>query len=439
MLLLLVALWGAQAVAPQRTTVADKAQAVVGQMAAGDFAAIEAQYDDKMKAALPPGRLAATWATLISQVGALQQQVSAREQDMGAVRVGIVTCQFERARLHVQVAFGADGRISGLSIRPIASSAPYTTPPYADPASFGETDMTVGSGEWALPATLTLPKGEGPFPIVILVHGSGPNDRDETVGGSKPFKDLAGGLASRGIAVLRYDKRTKVHGPRMAALKNITVREEVVDDVLAAVAAARANPKIDPKRLFVLGHSLGGMLIPRIGSADPALAGLIVMAGPARPLEDAIVEQTKYLAMADGTISPDEQKQIDEMTKLQADVRALTPADAETDRKLFNTPASYWLDLRGYDPPSAAAKLNQPVLVIQGGRDYQVTPDEFARWKRALASKKNATFHLYPTLNHLFIAGEGKSLPAEYDRAGHVDGQVVDDIAKWIAAVSSRQ
>jgi fermentation-respiration switch protein FrsA (DUF1100 family) len=191
--------------------------------------------------------------------------------------------------------------------------------------------------------------------------------------------------------------------------------------------------------VFVLGHSLGGMLIPRIGSADPALAGLIVMAGPARPLEDAIVEQTKYLAMADGTISPDEQKQIDEMTKLQADVRALTPADAETDRKLFNTPASYWLDLRGYDPPSAAAKLNQPVLVIQGGRDYQVTPDEFARWKQALASKKNATFHLYPTLNHLFIAGEGKSLPAEYDRAGHVDGQVVDDIAKWIAAVSSKQ
>jgi dienelactone hydrolase len=435
MVLLLIALWGAQSAAPQQRTAADRAQAVVAQLAAGDFAAVEAQFDDKVKAALPPGRLAATWGTLTAQVGALQKQVSVRAQDMGAVRVGIVTCQFERATLHVQVAFGADGRISGLAIRPVAPSVPYTAPPYADPASFDESGVTVGSGEWALPGTLTLPKGEGPFPVVVLVHGSGPSDRDETVGANKPFKDLALGLASRGVAVLRYDKRTKVHGAAMAALKDLTVKQEVIDDVIAAIAAVRANARVDPTRVFVLGHSLGGMLIPRVGAADASLAGLIVMAGAARPLEDAIVEQTKYLAMADGRVSPDEQRRVEEATKLQADVKALTAADAASDRKLFNTPASYWLDLRGYDPPAAAVQLTQPMLILQGGRDYQVTPEEFARWKQALEKRPNASFHLYPALNHLFIAGEGKSLPEEYDKAGHVDQQVIDDIAAWVRSL----
>jgi len=186
------------------------------------------------------------------------------------------------------------------------------------------------------------------------VHGSGPNDRDETIGANKPFKDLATGLGSRGIAVLRYDKRTRVHRAKVAALTDFTVHEEVIHDVLEAVRALRAQPRIDSARVVVLGHSLGGMLIPRIGTADPAIAGLIVLAGAARPLEEAIVAQTRYLAEADGTISAEEQQGIDRAAALAETVRALKPEDAKRGRMLSGAPASYWLDLRGYDPPSSA-------------------------------------------------------------------------------------
>ena len=166
---------------------------------------------------------------------------------------------------------------------------------------------------------------------------------------------------------------------------------------------------------------------------------MTVMAGPARSLEQAILDQSKYLAMADGTISPDEQKGIDDAQKAFDEIRALTPADAAAHKIVEHAPASYWLDLRGYDPPAAAKALTQPMLVIQGERDYQVTMDEFARWRAALAGRKNVTFKSYPALNHLFIAGTGKSLPAEYSTPGHVAQEAVDDIGAWIKLVGSRQ
>jgi dienelactone hydrolase len=433
--LTMMAITQAPAPAAKAQTPAARAQAVVQQLMAGQFAAIEAQFTDQMKKALPEGRLATTWSGLTVQVGAFQKQSDTREEETGGLHIGIVTCAFERATLDVRVVFDQDGRIAGLLIRPTAgAAAPYALPSYADPASFTERDVTVGSGEWTLPGTLTLPKGDGPFAAVVLIHGSGPNDRDETVAANKPFRDLAAGLASRGVAVLRFDKRTSVYGARMAAAPELTVKEEVVDDALAAVAAARASPRIDRTRVFVLGHSLGGMLIPRIGSADPSIAGLIVMAGAARPLEQAMLEQLQYLAMADGTVSPDEQKAIDDARQTAGTVRALTPADAVAHRMISGAPASYWLDLRGYDPPSAAKLLTQPVLVLQGERDYQVTMDEFARWKAALRSKPGVTFKSYPALNHLMIPGTGRSLPAEYNTPGHVAQDVVDDIASWVAA-----
>ena len=407
------------------------AAAVIAAMTASDFAKVEADFDDKMKGALPPGRLKMMWEGVVGQLGALKAcGGDVRVRAIADKQMVITPCVFERATLDVQFAFDTANHISGFSMRP--AGGPYVPPSYATSAAYAESEITIGSGEWALPGTLTMPVGAGPFPGIVLVHGSGPGDRDQTNGPNKPFKDLALGLASRGIAVLRYDKRTKVYGARMAGLSGMTVKDEVIDDALAAASLLRSQPRIDPARVFVLGHSLGGMLIPRVAAADLSLAGVVVLAGPTRQLDRAILEQTKYLANADGTVTADEQKGIDDAQKLVDGVAALTASAAANAPRIGNAPPSYWLDLRGYDPPAVARGQRVPMLILQGERDYQVTMDDFARWKAALGERRDVTFRSYPALNHMFMAGTGKSLPAEYLNASHVSEDVVTDIAAWI-------
>jgi dipeptidyl aminopeptidase/acylaminoacyl peptidase len=245
----------------------------------------------------------------------------------------------------------------------------------------------------------------------VLVHGSGPNDRDETLGPNKPFRDLAWGLADRGIAVLRYEKRTRQYAGKMAGNRNLTVREETTEDAILAAALLRSHGRIDPKRIFVLGHSLGGTLAPRIAAEDRSLAGLIILAGATRPFVDVAREQLAYLAsLAPGTIDPDEG-----LTRLRR-----------------SAPEAYWRDLDAYRPAQTAAALTIPMLILQGERDYQVTLADLKGWRDALGGRANVMIKSYPTLNHLFLPGEGKSTPPEYERAGHIPEFVLDEIADWI-------
>ncbi len=396
------------------------------------FATAVEQFDDAMKTALPEPKLAETWTAVLTQAGPFKQAGSARVEKRSAFTVVIVTCDFQNAAVDVSIVFDQQKRVAGLFFAPAKKVVDYAAPAYVKLDAFREKEATVGAGEWALPATLTIPVGAGPFPAVVLLHGSGPNDRDETVGANKPFKDLAWGLASRGIAVLRYEKRTKQYSAKIVSVPNLTAKEEVIDDALAAVELLRKTEGIDAKRIFVLGHSLGGMFVPRIGRLDPNIAGLIALAGATRPLEDVIPEQLAYLFSLDGSVSPEEQKQIDEAKEQAAKVKSIKPEDAGTTTLILGAPASYWLDLRGYDPAEVAKGLKQPMLILQGERDYQVTMEDFKRWNAALAGKKNVTLKSYPGLNHLFIAGTNRSTPLEYEQPGHVDEHVIEDIASWI-------
>lgn len=309
------------------------------------------------------------------------------------------------------------------------SSAPNADAP---PEGVGQRDVTVGADGWPLPGLLTLPDGDGPFPAVVFVHGSGPHDADETIFGSKPFRDLAHGLAARGIAGVRYVKRSKEHGARlMREHAEITVEQETIADAVAAVRWLRAQPQVDPGRVFVLGHSLGAMLAPRIGRAAPEAAGLILLAANARPLEDLVIEQVRYLAPSQGITDA----QIAEFEAQRDRVKALARGDAVDGPLLLNVPASYWRDLSAYDPVAVAKSLGRPMLILQGERDYQVTMADFALWKKALGDRPNVMVKSYPALNHLFVAGEGPSLPIEYLKPGHVDAGVIADIAQWIGIV----
>lgn len=408
-----------------------KARAFIEVLSKRDFASAVAQFDDTMKSAMPQAKLEETWNALVAQTGNFKEQGKARTEARSGYMMVFVTCDFEKTKLDIRVVFDQSNRIAGLFFGP-PTNIDYSAPAYVKSETFREKEVLVGEGEWALPATLSFPVGTGPFPAVVLVHGSGPQDRDETVSVNKPFRDLAGGLASNGIAVLRYEKRTLHHAAKLGSIKSFTVKEETIDDALAAVALLRKSDGIDAKRIFVLGHSLGGMLIPRIGKLDPGLAGLISLAGVTRHLEDVIPEQYSYIFSLDGSISKEEQQKIDQAKQQQAEVKALKPSDSSSAKAVFGAPVSYWLDLADYDPPQLAKTLKQPLLILQGERDYQVTMVDFNRWKAALADKKNATLKSYPELNHLFMTGTGKSTPGDYDQVGHVDGRVIEDIAAWI-------
>lgn len=414
-----------------------RAKQLVDALQKKDYAAAATHFSDKLKKLLPGDALAKVWGQVIGAVGELKKSGAARPEKVDGEQLVFVPCEFAKGKFDLRVTFDKEGRITGFNLQPPKSTAISKPPPYVRADAFTEVEVTIGAdSDWPLPGTLSVPKGKGPFAVVVLVHGSGPHDRDETIGPSKPFRDLAQGLASQGVAVLRYVKRTQRHGAKMMEkTPALTVKEEVTDDVTAAVALLRSRKEIDPARVFVLGHSLGGYVAPRIAAADPRLAGIIVMGGNSRPLEDLLEEQYPYLWGLEGK-TPDEVKKLLEGLKAKtARVRAKDlPADAPAKDLPLGLPASYWRDLRGYDPAATAAKLKQPVLVLQGGRDYQVTMTDFEGWKKALTAHKDATLKSYPTLHHLFIEGKGKgkATPAEYAVPGHVAKEVVDDVAAWV-------
>jgi dienelactone hydrolase len=419
----------------------DTAQQIVTQLAQGDFAAVEQRLADRIKPFIPVGRLQATWQGLEQQFGAFQEQgkTSAVQTPQGLVQV--VTCVFERASLDVNIVLNDAGEIIGLTVTPVGTvqrqaNATYEPPSYAHPERFQEHEVQIGHGRWVLPGTVSIPQGDGPFAAVLLVHGSGPQDRDETLPPNKPFRDLAWGLASQGIAVLRYEKRTKVYAAQMnRELGTLTVKEEVIDDALEAVALLRARPEIEAQQIFVLGHSLGGFLAPRIGAADPQIRGLIILAGSARPFEDVILDQMTYvlsLSMPDPEVRQQQLAVLKQQVELVKDPQRLPTAKA-SDLPL-NVPAAYWLDLNAYHPEQVAQTLKQPMLFLLGGSDYQVTREDFRIWQEALGGRDDVQFILYPGLSHLFMPVEGgqKATPATYAVAGHVAEEVVNEIGSWI-------
>jgi dienelactone hydrolase len=309
--------------------------------------------------------------------------------------------------------------------------APSSTPGL--PKDVVERAVIVGTGEWALEGTLSLPPGKSPFPAAILVHGSGPGDRDETIGLNKPFRDIAWGLAARGIAVLRFDKRTRVYGARMEK-RNIapTIKSETLDDALLAAERLRQQPEVDPKRLYIIGHSMGASLAPWIGNAVQA-AGVVMIAGSPRKPGEMIADQAAFV-LNDPKSSEDQKREAREIASEAEKLRQL-PSDETA--IVLGRPVSYWRFWDGYDLVRELRKSGRPILILQGGRDYQVTARDFEPLRTAVEGIKAVTTKTYPTLNHLLQEGEGVSTPKEYGEPKPVAACIIEDIAAWIKSRGS--
>ncbi len=410
----------------------DAADAFLDRMVNGQFDEARGQFDSPMNSAMPDDALKNTWEMFTAQTGPFIEIVDVRREIAGMFHIRLFTCKFERSFQTIKIVVNNAMEVSGLFFLP--PPADDSPPPYANADSFSESDVEIGTGEWVLPGTLTMPNGDGPFPAVVLVHGSGPQDRDETIGANKPFRDLAWGLASRGVAVLRYEKRTKQYQSKLLDVPHdFTMNDETVDDAAAAVNTLRFTPKIDNQNINVIGHSLGGTLAPRIAKKNSAITGLIILAGSTRPLGDILLEQLEYVFGLDGKIAKAEQQALEKTRDQVAMMHDPNLTDATPSHQLpFGVPAAYWLDFRAYEPVETAASLDIPMLILQGGRDYQVTEKDFEGWKAGLADSGRVTFKLLPNLNHIFMPGQGKSKPNEYAIAGHVDLAVIELIAEWV-------
>ncbi|SDK60099.1 alpha/beta hydrolase [Nonomuraea jiangxiensis] len=407
---------------------------------AGRFAEIRDMFAPNLRTMLAPESLQAAWTAglaahgPVTTVGAPVSERAGAGPDGTLVRIPVAFAQGEAA---VLVTVTNTGRLAGIQLAPAEAAQPappWQPPGYADPRAFTEQDVTVSAGGLAVPGTLTVPATPGPHPAVLLLPGSGPLDRDSTIGRNKPFKDLAWGLAGQGVVVARFDKVTYAHGGQFARIPGYTVDDEYVHHSVAALRLLREHDAVDPARVFVLGHSLGGTVAPRVAAAEPAVAGLVILAGGAQPLHWAAVRQIRYLASLDPGTAAASQPVLDAMTEQArlVDSPDLSPATPAGDLP-FNVPAPYWLALRDYDPAAAAAKLGKPMLILQGGRDYQATvADDLSRWRDGLAGRPDVTIRVHDAGNHLFFSGAGPSKPSEYESAQHVDPAVVTDIATWL-------
>ena len=439
LLLLLLLCGGGCSLYAQSADALLRAERIYQWLVSNQADSIHAALNTELQAQLSPANFNGMLAQVEKQMGPLQQAGEWQTAEIGGHAMYYRDLQFERYRLSFLLSFDADGRLNTIRLMP--AREPATAAPVAyDSTQVVESSVTVETDGFRLPALFTLPRAvavsaaaDVEVPCVVLVHGSGPNDCDETVGPNKPFRDLAWGLAERGIATLRYYKRTNIYAERCVPEGRVLDYDtEVVDDAVSAVKLAGTLPHVAADSIYVLGHSLGGTLAPRIAERLPELCGLIMLAGLARPLEDAYAEQVAYLLSLTGHTA-DARQQLDEVHRQVAQVKRIgTAGGSDSISLLLNLPLSYWKLANTYRPVAVAARLSLPMLILQGERDYQVTMQDFGLWRSGLLRCPNAYFKSYPRLNHLFQEGKGKSTPLEYQQASPIPTYVMDDIAGFV-------
>lgn len=407
-----------------------KANSFFNLLEEGKYDTAHQYFDVAEQTKITPENLEKLWTGIKQKLGKVEYLDAVQSKVEGEFFTVILKGKFERDEQRFVLVFNKAEKLVGLFMPP--NEIAYTKPFYADTNLYIEKNVYLKSGTHNLAAVITIPKNKTNFPIVVLVHGSGPGDMDETIGPNKPFKDLAVGLASKGIASLRYVKRTRLYAQEFQ--KAFTVKEEVTDDALAAVAMAKTVAGVDQKRVYLFGHSLGGMLAPKLATMAPTLKGIILAAAPARKLTDVIIDQNKYAV----SFSKDTTKALQERLKMaitEFEKTRITTLGTtiKPDSIIVGLPASYWADLNAYDQVATAKRLTtQRIFVIQGGKDFQVGETDYNIWNAALAKKPNVKLKFYPEINHLLSPQLEKGNMEQYQTMVNVSESVVNDLAAWI-------
>ncbi len=415
------------------------AEEVLMKLQSADEEGLLAMMDAQMQSMMR-GKTGGLWAQLEAGYGPFEGIVSHSEENTDGFLVVESLLRFKNSGLIQRTAFDPDNKVAGLFFRPAPAADSVKTVQLPDGLS--EKDLIVTADPaYPLPGTLTLPEGEIKAGFV-LVHGSGPQDRDETLFSNKPLRDLAWGLAQEGYAVLRYDKRTYTFGNEMVKSPDypkLTVDEETALDAAAAVSTLHEQPEMAGKQVYLIGHSMGGMLASYIGTKTDQLAGYVLLAGTPRMLWELSMDQNQLaiqeLSVAERAVvllKMEAEKLKAEKLMDLSDEDALLPINF-----VLGMPAWYLRHWQGIDAAGLHIKDGKPVLVLQGEKDRQVTMKDFALWQERLKGHPDATFIAYPGLNHLFGQYQGEEVPfsqlvtVEYAQRMPVAEKVIKDIADW--------
>ncbi|MBQ3393413.1 MAG: alpha/beta fold hydrolase [Lachnospiraceae bacterium] len=304
--------------------------------------------------------------------------------------------------------------------------------------------VVVGAGtDYPLNGLLTLPRDHSaPVPAVVMVHGSGPSNMDEKVMKLTPFKDLAEGLARQGIASLRYDKRTFAHGRKMIRNKSLTVKEETIEDAILAVQMLKKDPRIDHSRIFLLGHSMGAMLAPRIDAEGADVKGLILMAGTPYRLEDIVLRQLKQAGRRKSILRPLIRLEYGMYRKRFQGLYEMSDEEAKKKKFAGNLTLYYFKEMGQKTAADYLLESRKPVLIMQGGKDFQVlAKKDYRGFRKMLAGRPDTGFKLYPDLNHLFVKGIFDDIlkaSKDYKVERHIPEEVVGDIAGFVNGESGK-
>lgn len=408
----------------QPESVAEAGRLLVESMASGAFDQAYEEFPDDLKQNTSPGQLEAVWLGFTAVSGVFDSVADAAETVEGGYDAVDVEIAFDDGNHRLRVLTRENFEIVGYYV-----NDSYQHPEYVDTNAFRPIDTTLETDDCLMEAIATVPDSDDPVPGVVLVHGSGPGDKDYSGGGSKPLKDIAEGLASNGVAAFRYDKRTAAC-PSSVSRAEYTLDRVTVNDALTAVEQFRSVSGVDPDRIAVAGHSLGGLAMPRIAKRDGNLAGAIALAGPARSFHEVFIEQFEYLA----NVTEYEWTQMEDQYQNWKDrIDRIRNGDYSPGDMILGYPGALWDSVDAYDHVGTAREVDTPMLFLQGDRDFRVSvEDDFQKWQAELDGRPDTDFQQYDGFNHVFQYGEGPSVPAETLLRNPVDEALVDDVATWL-------
>lgn len=400
-----------------------------------EYSKCQTYFDDSMKELLPDSLLKKVWEVNLTKYGKSGNIISTKTKKVNGYLVYESSVKFEKKSVIYKTLFietDSTNKIAGLYFLPEQADNSHKLPTYINKSLFREIDTFFISGKYKIYCNVSYPLDVPKTNAVLILSGSGPNDRNGSIGATKVYRDIAWGLASKGNLVVRFDKRTKTYGKSMSKdeLNNLTINEEYLDDASAAIDFLKKFDIVDTNYIILLGHSQGGTVLAPLAEKFPFLYGLAHLATPARRLEELLPEQLEYLSQFDSSGAT---KQMAIKMKEVCDYQLKNlNENSPSDSLLFGLSTKYWLSLKNLNYKELISKSKKRMFFAFGSRDYNVPIKDEKIWRQILTGKSNVAFKSYDKLNHLFIYGEGLANPAEYEIETFVSPDLIDDLNNWI-------